>query len=412
MNSSKNVTTETELASEARRLELVRDNNEVGISIIIPVFNTEQYLRQCIDSACRQTLKDLEIIIVNDASTDSSPAIIREYKSLDPRIVVIELQHNRGLGAARNVALKQARGRYIMFLDSDDWLEADAAEQLHKKASQQNFEMVMFGYMWRSAWDTADHGNHPQRTIKTPNIDDGEPNFFRYMMQQRKGLSFMAWQFIYARDALLNSQLLFPEGIYFEDVAFVAKAAFLFKPIGILKLGLYNYRYRPNSITQAVSKKKIRDWHNSLVLVKAFLEEQGIFPQYEKEYLIRYLQHAVCGSHYDYLRLPKQERDEDLDRYMQGLREGDLLSDANLSMIQQAIAELDDDDRETKQTYEWLYRTAYSLKNNYKMFKYQFWVKYYLIMAWIMLPSLLQSANKLNPFSRLAKSMGSDSIGR
>ena len=221
----------------------------------------------------------------------------------------------------------------------------------------------------------------------------------------------MATQFIYERDALLKYQLQFPEGIYFEDVTFVAKAAFLIHNIGILKLGLYNYRYRTNSITQAVSKKKIHDWHHSLALVKAFLEERGGFPQYEKEYLIRYLQHAVCGSHYDYLRLPKQERDEDLDRYMQGLREGDLLSDANL-MIQQAIAELDDDDRETKQIYQWLYQTAYSLKNNYKMFKFQFRVKYYLILAWLKLPSLLQSANKLNPFSRLAKSTGSDSIGR
>ena len=373
----------------------MKEKTEAMISIIIPVFNTAQYLRQCVDSACQQTLKNIEIIIVDDASTDNSLAIIREYESMDPRIGVIKFKNNQGLGAARNAALKQARGRYIMFLDSDDWLEVNAAEQLHEKASQQNYEMVMFGYVWHSAWDTADDGNQQNRLVKTPNVEDGEPKFFRYMMQQRKGLSFMAWQFIYERDTLLKNQLLFPEGIYFEDVTFVAKAAFLIRNVGILKLGLYNYRYRPNSITQGVSKKKIYDWHNSLVLVKAFLEEQGVYPQYEKEYLIRYLQHAVCGSHYDYLRLPKQERDEALDTYMQELRMDGLLSDANLSMIQQEIAGLDDDDLETKKTYEWLYRTAYSLRHNYTVFKYKSTIMNYLITLWLMLPRVLQSAKRL-----------------
>lgn len=376
--------------------------NKSEVSIIIPVFNTEKYLCQCIDSARQQTFKDIEILIIDDASTDNSLTIIREYQSLDPRIGVIEFRQNRGLGAARNAALEIASGRYIMFLDSDDWLELDAAEQLHKKASQQNFEMVMFGYVWQSAWDTAGHGDRQNRIIKTPAVEDGEPNFFRYMMQQRKGLSFMAWQFIYERDALLKKQLLFPEGIYFEDVTFVSKAAYLFKHIGILKQGLYNYRYRPNSITQAVSKKKIRDWHESLFLVKVFLEEQGIYQQYEKEYLIRYLQHAVCGSHYDYLRLPKDECDEGLDKYMQNLREGGLLSDANLSIIQQAIAELDDDESDAKKTYEWLYQTSHSLKYNYTIFKFKSIIMNYLIIAWLTLPSLLESARRLSPFSRSA----------
>lgn len=400
MNNPNNATHESELSLAHYPLE--SGQNKAEVSIIIPVFNTEKYLRQCIDSACQQTFKDIEILIIDDASTDNSLSIIREYQSLDPRIGVIVFQQNRGSGAARNAALEKASARYIMFLDSDDWLELDAVEQLHKKVSQQNFEMVMFGYVWQSAWDTAGHGNRQNRIIKTPVLEDDEPNFFRYMMQQRKGLSFMAWQFIYERNALLKTQLLFPEGIYFEDVTFVSKAAYLFKHVGILKQGLYNYRYRPNSITQAVSKKKIRDWHQSLFLVKKFLEEQGIYPQYEKEYLIRYLQHAVCGSHYDYLRLPQQERDETLDKYMQDLREGELLSDANLSMIQQAITELDDDESDTKKTYEWLYQTGHSLKHSYTIFKYKSIFMNYLILAWLTLPSLLESAKNLSPFSRSA----------
>ena len=100
------------------------------VSVIIPVFNVEEYLEECINSILRQTLTDIEIICINDGSTDSSPDILKKYAEQDRRITVYS-QDNCGLSAARNLGMRAARGRYTYFIDSDDWLERDALRDLY-----------------------------------------------------------------------------------------------------------------------------------------------------------------------------------------------------------------------------------------------------------------------------------------
>ncbi|MDD7273140.1 MAG: glycosyltransferase family 2 protein [Prevotella sp.] len=102
----------------------------VKVSILVAVYNAAAYLRQCLDSLCRQTLTDLEIICIDDASTDSSPQILREYQQCDPRLRLITLSENSGQARARNEGLAVARGEYVCFLDSDDWFSADALERM------------------------------------------------------------------------------------------------------------------------------------------------------------------------------------------------------------------------------------------------------------------------------------------
>ena len=117
------------------------------ISVIIPVYNSEKYLRKCLDSVINQTLKDLEIICVNDGSTDQSLEILNEYINVDNRITVIN-QDNLGAGAARNKGLEVAKGEYIHFLDADDWLEPNAYELVyhHVKKSDTIIDICMFLY--------------------------------------------------------------------------------------------------------------------------------------------------------------------------------------------------------------------------------------------------------------------------
>lgn len=98
------------------------------VSIIIPVYNVQEYLRKCLDSVINQTYKNLEIIIVNDGSTDNSFSICKEYAKKDPRIILLS-QENRGLSNARNTGIKKISGNYIYFVDSDDWLRLDAIEE-------------------------------------------------------------------------------------------------------------------------------------------------------------------------------------------------------------------------------------------------------------------------------------------
>ena len=110
----------------------------VEVSVIIPVYNTEPWLEECLESACGQTLKNIEILCINDGSTDGSLAVLRKFAERDERIVVIN-QENRGVAHARNVGLNRAKGKYIYFLDSDDWIAPDALEVLAGKGSGHSF---------------------------------------------------------------------------------------------------------------------------------------------------------------------------------------------------------------------------------------------------------------------------------
>ena len=114
-----------------------------AISVVIPVYNTGKYLRKCLDSIVSQTMKDMEIICVNDGSTDDSPAILREYADRDPRFRVIS-QENRGLSTTRNVGMDAARGNYLYFIDSDDFLDAGALERLYAHAVKDDLDMLFF----------------------------------------------------------------------------------------------------------------------------------------------------------------------------------------------------------------------------------------------------------------------------
>ena len=115
------------------------------ISIVIPVYNAEKYLAECLDSVCRQTLTDIEILCVNDGSADSSPVILRQYAEKDKRIRIMD-QPNKGVSAARNAALPLAVGRYVWFIDADDMIESDSCRLLFEKAEESGADIVLLFY--------------------------------------------------------------------------------------------------------------------------------------------------------------------------------------------------------------------------------------------------------------------------
>lgn len=120
--------------------------NNPGISIVVPVFNAEKYLRHCLDSLINQTMQDIEIICVNDGSKDNSLMILQEYAKCDKRIILLD-QSNGGVSVARNNALKKVSGEYYMFLDSDDWIEANTCEVAYNSAIRENADCLMFSYV-------------------------------------------------------------------------------------------------------------------------------------------------------------------------------------------------------------------------------------------------------------------------
>lgn len=201
------------------------------VSIIIPVYNVENYLHQCLDSAMNQTLREIEIICVDDGSTDGSRAVLDEYAAKDGRVSVIH-QENAGQAAARNNALKGAKGKYVLFLDSDDLLAETACQAAYEKAKASDADLVHFQY---SAFGETSYSFTPEPILLGEWTD---PLKKVEMLHQIPAV----WQYLYKHKLLEDNQIAFPEKQKFEDVIFVYQARFLANKIIELPEQLYRYR--------------------------------------------------------------------------------------------------------------------------------------------------------------------------
>lgn len=258
------------------------------VSIIIPVYNVEKYLRQCLDSVVNQTLTDIEIICVNDCSPDSSEKILSEYAQKDSRIKIITLEKNGGLGNARNVALKIVQGDYIMFLDSDDWLELDACEYAYNQISKNNNDFVVFGlYTYNQ--------NTNERFINTkkivPFLDiEGKSSALPIEINTPFFGNGECWYKIYDRHFILDNKLEFDRGT-FEDQRFNVNILTLAKSISVLNKPLYNYRKSESSITTNSLNWKdyIYAKHRAYDLLKENFSSEHKFRKYFLISVINYI---------------------------------------------------------------------------------------------------------------------------
>ncbi|WP_314159939.1 glycosyltransferase family 2 protein [uncultured Gemella sp.] len=222
------------------------------ISIIIPIYNVEKYLRRCIDSIVNQTYKNTEIILVNDGSPDNCREICDEYEEIDSRIKVIH-KANGGLSSARNAGLDIASGEYIMFVDSDDWISEDTLEKLNKYV-EKGCDIINFKLRFAKR--------------KTENIiklndkikDSYECNLLSYVDKLFSGeLDFFICNKLYKKD--LFDDVRFPEGRNYEDLATIYKLYFKAKNIVVTDYTLYYYWLEnPNSITSNSTIKNMTDY--------------------------------------------------------------------------------------------------------------------------------------------------------
>lgn len=223
------------------------------ISIIIPVYNVERYLSQCLDSVLNQSYDgDYEVICVDDGSTDGSPAILEEYAGKSDKIKIIR-QENRGLGGARNMGLRAARGRYVWFVDSDDWIEQEALATLAKSIGDE--DIVCFNgrrYFEDGTVEIPDSG------IEEGNLTGWE-YYGRYALSKRNFHFVCVVLRIYRREFLLADSLFFEEGIYHEDNLFTPIVCYYAASVRVIPDILYVYRIRQGSITQSFTDKRIFD---------------------------------------------------------------------------------------------------------------------------------------------------------
>lgn len=215
------------------------------VSIIIPVYNAETYLRECLDSVINQTFKDIEIICIDDCSTDNSIDILKEYTEKDNRIKIHVQKENQGQGIARNIALEMATGNYIMFLDPDDWLEITACEEAYNQIVKYDNDFVYFNlYFEKNNCSYVDQArlNKFQQDLGNTHIEFHKLTypFFGY------GES---WYKIYNRDFLIKNNIKFSQERMAEDLPFYAQVIVNAKDASILNKPLYHYRiHQSNTI--------------------------------------------------------------------------------------------------------------------------------------------------------------------
>lgn len=228
------------------------DNNNKAvpaISVIVPVYNTKLYLEQCLVSIQKQSLFSIEVIIIDDGSSDGSSAICDKYAETDSRFNVIH-KENAGLAAVRNDGISLAHGEYVMFVDSDDWVERDFCENPYKVAKETESDLIVFGY---TEFSETHKERHVQPIIQG-NITK-EDALIRCWNQTRA----YAWNKLYKRE--LFNGIDYPVGRLFEDDAITHRIVHKANKIWFLNENLYHYRLsRKGSITSNRTRKMMEDY--------------------------------------------------------------------------------------------------------------------------------------------------------
>lgn len=240
----------------------------IKISVIVPVYNVENYLIQCLDSIINQTLKDIEIICVDDCSPDNSIKILEEYKNKDNRISIIRHSNNQGLGPARNTGLKHANGEYISFVDSDDYIDKNFLFYLYSTAKKYDSDVTNtinikndFDGQLRDHWRFNKIKNLPNcfnDSISNISIKDEKENTVEYPYMT-------AWNKIYRKSFLLENDLYFMDIISgAEDEDFYKRLLICEPKISYNHNAIYYYRQRQGSIMNIIQEDQIELLPNSI----------------------------------------------------------------------------------------------------------------------------------------------------
>ncbi len=240
--------------------------NQALVSIIIPVYNVENYLRECIDSAVNQTYQNLEIILVDDGSTDSSGKICDEYLEKDERVTVVH-QKNGGLSRARNRGLEESTGKYIYFLDSDDYISTDAIEKLYRIINTEKTDFVFFDAI--SFEDSSKGFNIEQRYKRNNSYNSDNGINILSAMQKNNEYHSAVYLMFFDRTFLESNNFKFVPDILYEDLVFTYQAYCKAKKVVQCCEALYYRRYRPNSIM--TSSKNYKHFSSIVQVYKEIL---------------------------------------------------------------------------------------------------------------------------------------------
>jgi len=270
------------------------------VSIIVPVYRVAEYLPRCLDSLLAQLHRPLELIVVDDGSPDECPAIIDEYAARYDIIRPIH-QANAGVGAARNAGLAAARGEYVGFVDSDDFVEPDYVSRLLRKMLKHGADIAICNFSF-----DLPNGARVPFPLLTPRRNLSGERAAQYSMDLLTIPTF-AWNKLYRRS--LWDGIEFPS-IYYEDVAMAARVLERADGVAVTHRALYHYCLRGTGITGHFTQKNVRDYLRAAELIRDFLWEQGLWETWARPYrrFLRHVQAQLIISLGLQPRLPLSER--------------------------------------------------------------------------------------------------------
>ena len=240
------------------------------ISVIIPVYNVEDYLKKCINSILAQNFEDYEILLIDDGSTDNSGEICDEYANKNQQIKVIH-QKNKGLGGARNTGIKAATGKYLLFVDSDDFIKSDMLNILFKTAEDTNADVVLFG---------ADFVDEQGKTLSVrmplcnEKIITKQANQFLLYCKDT-----CVWDKLFRRSLFIENDIYFPERIWYEDLCATAKIALYAKKTVCVQRSFYSYLQRSGSIMHVKNTDRNIDMLTAVSEVLNFYRQRNRFQE-------------------------------------------------------------------------------------------------------------------------------------
>lgn len=255
------------------KLNLVNIKNP-KVSIIIPVYNTEEFLNSCLDSLINQTLKEIEIICVDDGSTDDSLFILNHYSKIDSRIIVLK-QKNKGAGVARNYGMSIAKGEYLSFLDSDDFFNKNLLTETVEKADETFSDIIIYNFQ-KYNQKTGKFSSSVMRLGKelwskrTFNYSDFPEKIFNYFYP-------CAWNKLFRSSFIKNNNLYFQNNFRTNDLFFTITALASASKIYFLNKSFVYYRTGLLNNSQSTNYLYPMDFYKALFQIKKFLEEKNLY---------------------------------------------------------------------------------------------------------------------------------------
>lgn len=250
-----------------------------SVSVIVPFYNVENYIEKCLNTLVHQTLEDIEIILVNDGSTDRSMVVVKKFLEQYPDKITYLEKENGGLSDARNYALPYAKGEYIAFLDSDDYVEKTMYKDMYELAKKEDSDMVECNFYWE----------YPDKKKEDVGV------VYNGKKEMLEKVRVVAWNKLIKKEVLEKSKVTFPKGYRYEDVEFTYKLIPYLDKVSFLKKPCIHYIQREGSISNNQNERN-KEIFDVLEHVIDFYKENDLYEEYKDELEYLYVRYAFCSS--------------------------------------------------------------------------------------------------------------------